>query len=268
MERMKIQVLRLLMICILINVYMVRPAICDNKDDVVITILYDNYIYNKDTEADLGFSCLIETQGKNILFDTGTDSNILSKNANILKKDLSEIDIVVISHNHPDHTGGFLKVIDMADDVVAYLPPSSTGTYIHKKAKEMGVPVFFESNLIEINTNCYLSGELGESIKEQSLAIDTKHGLVIITGCSHPGIVNIVKTTKNLLNKNVHMVFGGFHLMNLSSPEQNDAVLKLQSLGVEKCGPTHCSGNQSLFKQAFKNNYMKVGTGKIIKIEG
>lgn len=268
MGKMKIQVYRILIIFILINVYIIRPAICENRDDVVMTILYDNYTYNEDTEADLGFSCLIETQGKTILFDTGTDSKILLNNANILNKDLSKIDIVVISHNHYDHTGGFLKVINMADDVVAYLPPSSIGTYIHKKAKEMGVPVFFADNLTEINANCYLSGELGESIKEQSLVIDTKNGLVIIAGCSHPGIVNIVKTTKNLLNKNVYMVFGGFHLKNLSAPDQNEVVLKLQSLGVEKCGPSHCSGNRSLFKQAFKNNYMEVGTGKVIKIEG
>lgn len=268
MKRMKTQFMKLLLICILLNVFMVSTVLGKNKNDITMTILYDNYIYKEETQPDLGFSCLIESHGKTILFDTGTDPNILLKNAKIMNKDLSEVDIIVISHNHHDHTGAFLKIVNMTDAVIAYLPYSSEGTYIHRKAKEIGVPIFFEKNLVQIDTNCYLSGEFGDSIKEQSLIIDTKYGLVVIAGCSHPGILNIVEVTKKQLNKNVYMVFGGFHLKNYSSPEQNDVALKLKSLGVTKCGPTHCSGNRNLFKKAFKSNYMELGTGKVIKIEG
>ena len=64
------------------------------------------------------------------------------------------------------------------------------------------------------------------------------------------------------------MAFGGFHLKNYSSSEQKDVVLKLKSSEVTKCGPTHCSGNRNLFKHIFKSNYMELGTGKVIKIEG
>jgi len=86
-----------------------------------------------------------------------------------------------------------------------------------QKVEKSGAALFSEEDSVQICVNCYLTGELGSSIKEQSLIIDTKNGTVVITGCSHPGIVNIVKRAKELLDKDVYMVFGGFHLMNHSN---------------------------------------------------
>lgn len=237
------------------------------EDSIKITILYDNYIFAQGTQADWGFSCLIENTEKTILFDTGTDPDILIKNVNVLNKDLSKIDIIVISHNHRDHTGGLFEVLKMSENINVYLPYSTPSTYINKVEKT-GVALFSEKDSIQLCVNCYLTGELGDNIKEQSLILDTKNGLVVITGCSHPGIVNIVRKSKELLGKEVYMVFGGFHLMSHSSDMINDIITELKYLGVKKVGPTHCSGDEAihLFKQAFGKDFIQMGTGQVIKI--
>ena len=236
-------------------------------DSIIITILYDNYIFAQGTKADWGFSCLIENTEKTILFDTGTDPDILIKNVNELNKDLSQIDAIVISHNHRDHTGGLFDVLKMSENIDVYLPFSTSSTYL-KKVEKSAKGLFSEKDSIQICTNCYLSGELGDNIKEQSLILDTKDGLVVITGCSHPGIVDIVKRAKDLLSKEVYMVFGGFHLMKHSRELIRDIIADLKYLGVKKCGSTHCSGDEAIkmFKEAFGNNFIQLGTGQVIKI--
>ena len=59
--------------------------------------------------------------------------------------------------------------------------------------------------------NVYLTGEMGFSIKEQSLILNTPEGLIVITGCAHPGIVEIVKKAKAMLNRDIYLAIGGFH---------------------------------------------------------
>jgi len=237
------------------------------KDPVTITILYDNYVHEKGTQSDWGFSCLIENTSKTILFDTGTDPAILNKNVKILNKELGQIDAIVISHNHGDHTGGLFDVLKRLDKVEVYLPHSTPGPNMNKVEKA-GAVLFYERDLIQICENCYLTGELGDNIKEQSLIIDTEKGLVLVTGCSHPGIVNIVKRAKELLDKEVYMVLGGFHLMRYSTEMTNEIIAKLRTMGVKKCGPTHCSGDETIqiFREAFGNNFIQLGTGQVIEI--
>ena len=237
------------------------------SDSIKITILYDNYVNLDETQADWGFSCLIENTENTILFDTGTNPDILIKNANILNKDLSQIDIVVISHNHLDHTGGLFKVLEQANNTKVYLPYSTSNEYL-QKVEKTGALSFSKKNSLQICKNCYLTGELGDEIKEQSLIIDTKNGLVVITGCSHPGIVNIVETAKDKFGKEVFMVLGGFHLLNHSNEMISEIITELKKLGVKKCGATHCSGEEAiqLFKTSFGESFFQMGTGQIIKV--
>jgi 7,8-dihydropterin-6-yl-methyl-4-(beta-D-ribofuranosyl)aminobenzene 5'-phosphate synthase len=92
--------------------------------------------------------------------------------------------------------------------------------------------------------------------------------LIVITGCAHPGIVEIVKNAKKIHNKNIYMVFGGFHLPQKSESEVKRIIEEFRELGVLKVGPTHCTGDKAiqLFKDSFGENYIKLGVGKVIEI--
>jgi 7,8-dihydropterin-6-yl-methyl-4-(beta-D-ribofuranosyl)aminobenzene 5'-phosphate synthase len=231
------------------------------------TILYDNYLYKEGTQPDWGFSCLIEGTEKTILFDTGTQPQILMHNVNFLNVDLSKVNQIVISHNHGDHTGGLSAVLERNHDVTVYIPISFPSEFVLRveklKAKAQTV-----DKPLEICRNVYLTGEMGDAIKEQSLIIDTSKGLIIVTGCSHPGIVNILKHAKQILDRPIYLVFGGFHLMDKSDAELQKVLESFKELKVEKCGATHCTGDKAIamFKKAFGENYVPMGTGKILEI--
>ena len=243
----------------------------NNKPEVngmIITILYDNYIYADGTIADWGFACLIEDSENTILFDTGAKGDILMHNVKALNADISKIDLIVISHNHWDHTGGLKAVLDVKSNLKVYMPYSTP-----KSDKDLisgtGATVITEKEPKEILDGVYLTGEMGDDIKEQSLIIDTPEGLVVITGCSHPGIVNILKQAKSILNKKIHLVFGGFHLHRHSEKEVNNIINEFKSLDVEQCGCSHCTGDEAieLFKKAYAENFIRIGTGKVIHIQ-
>lgn len=233
-----------------------------------VLILYDNFSHAPGTIADWGFSCLIEGLEKTILFDTGTKPEILLHNAEKLNVDLKKIDLIVISHNHGDHTGGLKTVLGKKSDVLVYLP-FSTPLNFKNEIQNCGATVITEQYPKEIISGAYLTGEMGTEIKEQSLILDTEKGLVVITGCSHQGIVNILEKTKNILNKEIHLVLGGFHLGRHSEQEINEIIAEFKKYHVEQCGCTHCTGDKAmgLFKKAYKDDFKSMGTGKMIEIK-
>jgi len=231
-----------------------------------MTILYDNYAATEGIESDWGFSCLIEGMEKAILFDTGAKSDLLSRNADRLKVDLNKVDVIVISHNHGDHTGGLSEILGNNPEVSVYFPvsfPKDFSDEIQAKKAEL-VRV---SEPVEICRAAYLTGEMGSQIKEQSLILDTEKGLVIITGCSHQGIVNILERAKEIHQKDIYLVFGGFHLLRHSDAQINEIIQKFKSLGVKKCGATHCTGERAieLFKEAYGKDFIPVGVGKVVR---
>lgn len=231
------------------------------------TILYDNYVHKEGTKSDWGFSCLIEGTEKTILFDTGTQSEILLHNIDQLNVDIKKVKQVVISHDHGDHTGGLSAVLDINPDVLVYLPISFPYEFVRSVENKQAQVISVEEP-IEVCENVFSTGEMGDRIKEQSLIINHHKGLIIVTGCSHQGIVNILKHAKKLFNKPIYMVFGGFHLGGTPDEELNEIVQSFQDIGVEKCGATHCTGNRAIafFKKAFGENFLEMGTGKILEI--
>jgi 7,8-dihydropterin-6-yl-methyl-4-(beta-D-ribofuranosyl)aminobenzene 5'-phosphate synthase len=237
------------------------------KEPIKITILYDNYISIEDTKSDWGFACLIEGTEKTVLFDTGTKSDILWYNAEKLNGDLSKVEQIVISHNHGDHTGGLVSVLEKNPDVTVFFPASVAHEFIDR-VEGAGAKVIAVDQPRKICKNVYLTGEMGDQIKEQSLILDTPKGLVIVTGCSHQGIVNILKKAKEILNKDIYLVFGGFHLMHHSDEQVKEIIQEFKNLGVKKCGATHCTGDRAiaLFKEAYGENYEQMGVGKVIEI--
>jgi len=235
---------------------------------IKFTILYDNYRYAEDTKPDWGFSCLIEGTEKTILFDTGTNPDILFHNVEQLNVDLQKVEQIVISHNHFDHTGGLLTVLERNPDVSVYLPVSFPYEFIRDvEAKKAEVTSVYEPE--EISANVFSTGEMGEAIKEQSLILNTKKGLIIVTGCSHQGIVEIIKHADKLFDKPIYLVFGGFHLGGKPAAELQEIITSFKEIGVEKCGATHCTGDQAIemFKKAYGKDYIPMGTGRILELE-
>ena len=121
----------------------------------------------------------------------------------------------------------------------------------------------------EICKNVYSTGQLGTWIKEQGLVLRTGKGLVIITGCAHPGIVKMVETSRDLFAEPVLLVMGGFHLEWATKGKIENIVNAFKDMNVQYTGPCHCTGDKarSLFAEYFADNYITVGVGKVVKIK-
>jgi 7,8-dihydropterin-6-yl-methyl-4-(beta-D-ribofuranosyl)aminobenzene 5'-phosphate synthase len=235
---------------------------------VRFTVLYDNYLHREGTRADWGFSCLVEGLEKTILFDTGTNPQILLHNAGILGVDFKSVDIVVISHNHGDHTGGLAAVLERNPSAAVFAPKSFPPDF-GRRVEGLGASFRAVGGPVEICPGAHLTGELGEEIVEQSLLVDTPGGLVVVTGCSHPGIVNILRRAKEVRNRPVRLVFGGFHLGNKTDAEMLDIIAAFKEMKVESCGATHCTGDKQIaaFREAYGAKFVSLGAGRIIEIE-
>ncbi|MBN2031527.1 MBL fold metallo-hydrolase [bacterium] len=238
-----------------------------SEKKITMTILYDNYIFKEGMRSDWGFSCLIEGFEKTILFDTGTSGDILFQNIDILNVDIHCVDLVVLSHIHNDHTGGLSAVLEKKHDVSVYFPISFPDHFSQEIRDQQATPIPVDEP-IGICEHVYSTGEIEGSVNEQSLILDTDEGLVVITGCSHPGIVTILKRVKEILDKPIYLVFGGFHLMNHSDAQVREIIQEFESLGVEKCGATHCIGDTAigLFKEAYGENYIPMGVGRVLQV--
>lgn len=235
--------------------------------DLTITILYDNYKFNEDLESDWGFSCLIEGPGKTILFDSGTKGSILMSNMKKMAKDPEDIDIVFLSHMHQDHTGGMSDFLEANPDVTVYMPVSFPDDF-KEMIKSKGTDVKEVSGSLEIIDGVKSTGELGTEIIEQSLVINTEKGSIVITGCAHPGILDIIRKSTEISGNDILLVFGGFHLLRTNDKVLTETIEEFKNLNVRYAGPTHCSGDKTIkiFNENFGNNFIVLGAGKVLKL--
>jgi len=233
-------------------------------NELAIKVIYDNNPYIQELGTAWGLSTLIVGTEKNILFDTGGDDSLLLSNMKKLAVEPDSIDAVVLSHIHGDHTGGLNTILEIKPQITVYLPES-----FPKKMKEniqkFGTNVEVKQP-IKICENVYSTGQLGKWIKEQSLIIRTKAGLIVIIGCAHPGIVKIVAAAKDLMKDNVLLVMGGFHLEWATKAKIEKTISAFKQLGVQYVAPCHCTGEKarSLFEKQFGKNYINIGAGKTI----
>ncbi len=234
---------------------------------VTMITLYDNYQHDPDLKTGWGFSCLVKAGDKNILFDTGADSPTLLDNMKNSKIDPKDINMIVLSHIHQDHTGGLLGILKMNSKLTVYLPKSFPNDF-KKRVESYKAKVVEVSDPISITESVSTTGELGTWIKEQSLIVKTTKGLVVITGCAHPGIVDILKEVKKTTNEDIYLVLGGFHLAGVSDSELKKIIRSFKELGVKKAAPCHCSGDRTreLFKEEYKENFISNGVGRVIEI--
>ncbi len=238
------------------------------KGKIGIITVYDNYLVNPELKTGWGFACWIKIGEKNILFDTGADFETLSFNTKKMGLDFKDLDIIFLSHIHGDHTGGLEGVLKEKSNLTVYIPHSFPNSIREMISSSDSKWIDVKSSK-EISKGVFSTGELGTWIKEQSLVINSDKGLLIITGCAHPGIVNIVKKVKeNFPEKNIYLVLGGFHLFGVSDEELKEIVNEFKNLGIEKVAPCHCSGDRcrELFREEYKENFIENGVGKIIEI--
>ena len=234
-------------------------------EPITVTILYDNLAFAEEARADWGYACLIEGTEKTILFDTGTKPEVFFSNVDALDVDLAKVDLVVISHEHGDHTGSLARVLAENHGLTVYHPVSFSDGFV-SSVEQAGSTSIKVTEPVEIVDDVYLTGEMGGEIKEQSLILRTGEGLVVITGCSHPGIVEILEKTKEILDEDIFMAFGGFHMLQYSDEETAAVVERVEDLGVKRCGAGHCTGEEQIaaFEAAYGDDFVPIGAGRVL----
>ena len=233
-----------------------------------ITVVCDNNSYKQGLETAWGFSCLVTGVEKTILFDTGPDGQLLLDNMEKLAIEPAGIDTVVLSHIHGDHTGGLTGFLEKNPDVTVY-PLKSFPPKFKDGIRAAGAKIIEVEQSEKICENVYSTGRVGKLIKEQALIIRTDSGLIIITGCAHPGIVKIIDSAKQLLKDNILLVMGGFHFEWTIAAKIEKVISAFKQLNVQYAGPCHCSGDKArnLFEKHFGANYINIGAGKVITTE-
>jgi len=238
-----------------------------SKEPTEVAVVYDNRSLQKDLAPDWGFACVVDAAGHRLLFDTGAKGDLLLANLKKLGIAPATFEAVVISHNHWDHTGGLESVLPLCS-TRCYVP-ASAATELGARVKKAGGTSDPVKGRVSIWPGVWLTGELGESIEEQSLVLETDSGLVLITGCAHPGVVNIARRVKADFGQPPWLVLGGFHLGDASTEEVKRIIEALKALGVAKVGPCHCTGDQAIaqFQQSWPDGFERIGCGRVLKLE-
>jgi len=228
-----------------------------------------------------GWALHAEVDGRSLLFDTGQGFGIIN-NSRVLGIDLSRLDALVLSHGHYDHTSGLPDVLNAAStmDVYGHEDCFLDRYWIEQsKSREIGIRFkksylqslgarfIFVKEFTSIFDNIYLTGEVprvtpfepadphmkvrdetgalvqDQLLDDQSMVIDTQGGLVVVLGCAHAGLINILKhITAHLPGRPIHTVIGGTHL-GFAEPEQFTQTMKaLDAFEVQHLGAGHCTG--------------------------
>ncbi len=233
---------------------------------VKIHVVSDNVLIDRRLRPAWGFAAIIETPALNILFDTGRDGDILLSNMQQMLLSPAEIDLLFISHAHRDHTGGLEAFMAERPDVMLCLTDSALESIRHRLLPDIRyTPV---SAPMQIATNIYSSGEMSAGIPEQALILETVEGLVIVTGCAHPGIELVTAQAKQQSGREIYLLAGGFHLSGESEQRVKDLISRLKMLDVKKVAPSHCTGRRAteLFREAWGEDFIESGLGAVIPL--
>jgi 7,8-dihydropterin-6-yl-methyl-4-(beta-D-ribofuranosyl)aminobenzene 5'-phosphate synthase len=292
----------LIVAAILSGISALAPVGAAAEQDSRITILYDAFGTDPAMTKDWGFSALVEIAGKRILFDTGDNAEIFAANVKAKAVDLAKLDFVVLSHRHSDHMAGLSHVLSVNPTVMIYAPKETFGIYgsslpssFYRKDETLppearyfdGKPpevmkfgaawanAHFEliDKTTEISPGITLIALISDApgtkeLKELSLAVNTPDGIVLVVGCSHPGIERIVEAAA-AISPRIHLIAGGFHLV--AAPD--DVIAKVvtalkDQFKVENIAPGHCTGEPTFtaLKKAFGDKYLYAGLGTSLTV--
>ena len=271
------------------------------EDEVEITIVVENNVHKKGLLAEHGLAFWVDYKDKSYLFDTG-QGDILAHNLNNLELKISNLSGVLLSHGHYDHAGGLETILKKRPEISVYGHPDIFTPKYSKKTSgnvfrgfsltkdriDNFIPV---TDLTELAPGLFLTGEIpsqnkqeklndhyqvkeGKSYKtdpfydDQSLVLDTEEGLVIVLGCSHAGVINILTYIKSEFDKKIHTIIGGMHLVNASESRIEWTVNRLAEIGFERLIPIHCTGEEAVreMSAAFEDKVEIKSVGDRIKL--
>ena len=267
-----------------------------------VTILYDSFGKAPALTLDWGFAALVEYDGKRILFDTGNSARIFEHNVKALGVDLQKIDFVVISHRHADHTSGITYLLTVNPNVKIYVPDEPWGLFargvkndFYRKDPSLSAdmryygghpPEILEAgtpwpggNFVPVSQKTEVAPGLfilpGVSttpgtleLKELSLAIKSPQGVILIVGCSHPGVEHILQET-SAIDPHVHILLGGLHQIQKPDPDVERIATALHDqYKVDLVAPGHCTGEPEFaaLKKTFGDHYVYAGAGTVIEL--
>lgn len=238
-----------------------------------IITLIENLVYKQGLIAEHGLSIYIETENQKIIFDTG-QSGLFLQNAQKLGIDIEDIDTLILSHGHYDHTGGLYPFLERNNKAKVYAkkdiftpkchgPNRFIGTLRNEKLlkdrlvfvdtiTEIAENVFIMPNITIYNPgdthfkgmnrkvgNDFLPDEFDD---ELFLVLKQNDRINIVTACSHRGITNICTTVTELFKLQVGLILGGFHTKNCT-PEQYEMIINyFRQLKPKSIGVCHCAG--------------------------
>jgi 7,8-dihydropterin-6-yl-methyl-4-(beta-D-ribofuranosyl)aminobenzene 5'-phosphate synthase len=230
-------------------------------------VVFNNVPYKPGLQTSWGFSCLIKGLDKTVLFDTGGNGDILLSNMQQLGLNASAVDAIVLSHIHADHTGGLESFLAYDSGVTVYMPESFP-TSFRQELIDLGAATDTVSEPRQLMDKVYSTGEMGLAVKEQALIVDTQQGLIVITGCAHPNVADMVERAKAYLGKNIYLLMGGFHLGGSSDTEIRAIIKRLQALDVRKVAPSHCTGDNAMrmFRDVWMDDFIDGGLGAVIEV--
>jgi 7,8-dihydropterin-6-yl-methyl-4-(beta-D-ribofuranosyl)aminobenzene 5'-phosphate synthase len=149
---------------------------------------------------------------------------------------------------------------------VVYLLPSFPEAF-KARVREQTEVVEVSPGLAVVG-GAFSTGEMGGAVLEQALVLRSEQGLVVLTGCAHPGIAHMIERAQQLFGGQVHLVLGGFHLGDRSVTELGDLLARFRSLGVETVAPCHCAGDRAIemFRGEFGEDFLQVGVGRVVLV--
>jgi 7,8-dihydropterin-6-yl-methyl-4-(beta-D-ribofuranosyl)aminobenzene 5'-phosphate synthase len=214
----------------------------------IITEVYNNILHDPRLVAKWGFSCYLEDA--RLLFDTGGDGGVLLYNLEQLGICCTDIDTLVLSHDHWDHTGGLRDLLTKNPSMAVWILDQfsdATKTIIKTRTR----PVVAKG-WTEISAGVYTTGPLGDTTVEQSLVLTTGNGLLVVTGCAHPHIATILRVAGR--HGEVRGAIGGFHTV---SSEDIDSLMPLSYLSA-----SHCTQELDEIRRRFGEKFVDGGAGK------
>ncbi len=237
-----------------------------------MTVVYNNIAGDPALQESWGFGIWIEGEEGAVLFDTGSDGNVLLKNIAAGGIDLTRLHSIVISHEHWDHISGLPEIISKLKRQIAVFVPKGLEQQILKIAP--GADIIPVTGPQCITGEIWITGPLdgdhkGKPVSEQSLLISRHGKSYLITGCSHPGIQNIVSFAKQHFPGNeVSLITGGFHMNEMDADEIRDVIGRLAESGVRMVAPSHCTGDTAmkLFRETWRDNFLHLGLGESFEV--